>query len=346
MWPMEKVCIYHLTLDELKNKLISEDFPAYRAQQVFDWIYRKGVSDFSFMSNISKREREKLSGIFEFINFEIMSKRKSADGTEKFLFKLRDDLSIETVVIPEKRRNTLCLSTQVGCKFNCRFCVSARGGFIRNLETSEIIKQYLDVSRAAEITNIVFMGIGEPLDNFSNLVKSIRILKAKEGAGMPARRLTVSTCGLPKAIKKLAGLKLGVKLSVSLHSAYDEKRDKIMPVNRRYPLGVLLDSLKEFSKVSRYPVTFEYVMIKGFNVSLEDARRLAKFCNSLKSKVNLIPLNLSRGGLDKPDEPDISKFRDKLKRHGCLAVLRKPRGEDIEAACGQLRASLGAKKPF
>lgn len=344
---MGKSCIYNFTLDELKSKLSEENFSAYRALQVFNWIYKRGVRDFSLMTNISREQRHALSRLFRFIKFEVVQKKRSTDGTEKFLFKLKNRALVETVIIPESGRNTLCLSTQVGCKFNCKFCASARSGFVRNLETSEIINQYLEASKSVKITNIVFMGIGEPLDNFKNVVKAVEIFKSKEGPGVTARRITISTCGLPQEIEKLADLRLGVKLSVSLHSAWDHKRGEIMPVNKKYPLEVLFKSLKKFSIAGGYPVTFEYVMAGGFNTSRQDACKLAKLSNSLNSKINLIPLNFACGGLEEPDESEIKNFRDELKKHRCLAILRRPRGKDIEAACGQLKASLSkSKKPF
>lgn len=336
-------CIYNFTLEELNQELVSGGFPSYSASQVFNWIYKRKLSNFLAMSNISKKQREFLASEFDFLNFKILKKQISSDGTKKFLFQLNDKNTIETVLIPEKKRSTICLSTQVGCKFNCKFCASKVGGFVRNLETSEIINQYLELSKGHNITNIVFMGIGEPLDNFKNTVKAIKILTESAGINFTNRRISVSTCGLPDKIKKIADLNLGVKLSISLHAAEDEKRTKIMPINKKYPLTQLVESLCYYQKKQKYPATFEYIMINSFNLEEGDAKKLAKLVNKIGAKLNLIPYNLNKADLKSADLAEIENFKQKLKEKNIIFTTRKSKGEDINAACGQLR-SLNLKE--
>lgn len=333
--------IYNFTENELKDKLISKGFPGYTARQVFEWVYGKKVQDFDSMSSLSKELRGFLKENFYFSKPSLIKKEKSSDRTEKFLFKLRDNLAIEAVLIPEKARNTLCVSTQVGCKFRCLFCASGEKGFKRNLTPSEIIGQYLAVSNlkvSPKITNIVFMGIGEPLDNFENTVKSINILMNSAGINFAKRRISISTCGLYPEIKKLAKLKLGIKLSVSLQSADNSIRNKLMPINKKYPIEELIPAIREFNKESRDPVTFEYVLIRGINTSRDDAKKLAKLLNKINGKANLIPYNGAFSKFKAPAQEKVDIFSQELKRRGVFFTLRKSRGRDINAACGQLRA--------
>ncbi len=334
--------IYNFTQSLLKDKFIREGFPGYLGLQVFEWVYGKEVEDFDSMTNISKDLRDYLKKNFYFSEVELEKKETSSDGTKKFLLRLEDGFLIETVLIPELKRTTLCVSTQVGCKFGCRFCESAKGGFKRNLETSEIINQYIFVQEHcnSKITNIVFMGIGEPLDNFSNVVDSILILTDPKGIGLGRRKISISTCGLPEKIKKLADLRAGAKLSLSLHAANDNKRSLIMPVSRKYPLAKVKDALIYFINKESYPISFEYVMIKGFNIADEDVDSLAKFLRGIKAKVNLIPYNGKEDKFKAPNNIERIEFRDKLKSKKIFASLRRPRGQDIQAACGQLKASF------
>jgi len=332
--------IYNFIEKDLKDKLISNDFPGYTARQVFEWVYKRRVIDFSLMSNLSNKLKVFLKDNFVAPKLELIKKEKSTDKIEKYLFKLEDGLAIESVLIPEKIRSTLCVSTQVGCKFKCLFCASGEKGFKRNLTSSEIIGQYFAVAGLKapfKITNIVFMGIGEPLDNFENTVKSINILMNSAGINFSKRRISISTCGLVPEIKKLAKLKLGIKLSVSLQSADNNIRNKLMPINKKYPLEELIPAIREFSKESRDPVTFEYVLIRGINTSRDDARKLAKLINGVNGKANLIPYNGVSSKFKAPDKETIDIFSQKLKRRGVFFTLRKSRGQDINAACGQLR---------
>ncbi len=334
--------IKQYSLDELKSAFKDMRLPSFAAGQVFDWIYKKRIEDFDKMSNLSKATRQTLNESFFSAYPKIAERIKSSDNTEKFLFELDDGALIETVLIPEKTRTTLCISTQVGCRFNCKFCMSAKGGFKRNLTASEIINQYLvilDLISPKRITNIVFMGIGEPLDNYDNLTKAIDILQEPIGIALSKRRLCVSTCGIIPNMERLVKSYPLVKLSVSLHSAFNDKRTKIMPVNRKYPIDELIKALKSVSRIQKFPVTFEYVLLSGFNDSKEDASELARILNRLRSKVNLIVYNRSSLDFKSSEEDTIRQFTQILKAKSVTFTLRRSRGEDIDAACGQLRAS-------
>ncbi|UCG34789.1 MAG: 23S rRNA (adenine(2503)-C(2))-methyltransferase RlmN [Candidatus Omnitrophota bacterium] len=331
----------NFTQEQLREIFKTGGFAHYRAKQIFAWIYKRRVEDFESMTDLSKDAREFLKKNFFVSQLELQNKETSRDGTEKFLFGLDDGSAIETVLIPEGTRHTLCISSQVGCKFKCTFCMSGQGGLKRNLEVSEIINQYLyvvDLISPKEITNIVFMGVGEPLDNFENVLKAIKILMNSSGVSFVKRRICISTCGLIPEIKKLIELNLGVKLSISLHSADEDIRSKIMPVNKKYPLGELLPTLKAFSKKERYPVTFEYVLIKDLNTSKGDAIKLAKLLSGVRSKLNLIIYNASFLKYRPPPKEQIDIFTAELKKRGVFFTLRKSKGQDISAACGQLRA--------
>lgn len=270
-------------------------------------------------------------------------KRSRLDGTAKYLLKLEDANSIETVFLPEAKRNTICLSSQVGCKFACAFCASAPFGFVRNLTVSEILDEVLFVKRedpAAPITNLVFMGIGEPFDNYDNVMKAIRILNDEAAFNIGARKITVSTCGIIPGIKKFEKEGLQIELSVSLHSADDAVRSRIVPINKRYPLKDLIAACREYTRTTNRVITFEYILIKGLNASREDAAKLAELLKGLKCKVNTIAYNLVKTKeYEAPGRDDIRAFMDSLKAKGVNAVHRKSRGEDISAGCGQLRIS-------
>lgn len=331
------------TLKELKALLQKKGFPGFSAQQIFGWIYQKGAGSFSEMSNLSRQARSSLSKEFSLGKLKLLKRQASKDRVEKFLFGLEDGASIETVVIPEKKRVTLCLSTQAGCKFKCSFCESGKGGFIRNLAAHEIVEQCLAVAKTISpdrISNIVFMGIGEPLDNFNNLIKAIEIFSEPKGLGLGRRRITISTCGLIPQIRQLVKLKMGIKLSVSLHSPSNAIRTRLMPINKTYPLRELIKVLRKFSDSDNYPVTFEYALIRGVNTGSKDAKSLAKLLKGIKCKLNLIPVNYSISRFLAPDESEIGNFEKELEKCGVFFTLRKSRGRDIAAACGQLRARI------
>lgn len=335
--------IKNYSLKELKEILAKAGYPAYSASQIFDWVYKKRAEGFSRMSNLSKEVRALLNEVFCLSQVKLLKKEISSDQTEKFLFELEDKNLIETVIIPKKTRNALCLSTQVGCKFKCLFCLSGKSGFKRNLKVSEILDQYLQASKLIApkiITNIVFMGIGEPLDNFSNTVKAIEIFTESVGINFSKRRISISTCGLIPEIERLADLRLGVKLSISLHAACDKKRTKLMPINRRYPLRDLIKAARLFARREKYLITFEYALIGGYNMSQQDVKDLAKLLRGMPYKINLILPNYLPAGYEVPNQNQIDDFRTELKKAGIFFTLRESRGQDIKAACGQLRASI------
>jgi 23S rRNA (adenine2503-C2)-methyltransferase len=292
------------------------------------------------MSNLSKAGRTLLKDTCFVSALCLVKHQRSHDGTEKFLFSLDDGCFIETVVIPEDNRLTLCISTQVGCKFRCSFCASGINGLKRNLTTAEIINQYFFVSdriAPSVITNVVFMGIGEPLENFENLIKCIDNLLSKHGVCLGKRRICVSTAGVVPGIRKLAEINPGIKLSISLHAADPKTRSKLMPINRVYPLKDVVSAAREFARRSRFPVTFEYVLIKNINAGIADAHALARLVKNINAKINLIPYNANPYfSFLAPGIEDIVRFEEILKKAGVIYTLRKSRGIDIQAACGQL----------
>jgi len=332
---MTKPDIRNYTLDELKGIMSSLDEPVYRAGQVFEWLHKKGANSFSDMSNLSSELREKLEKKFTINQLKLLKLRKSKDKTEKYLFGLADRESIETVMIPSRIRRTICVSTQVGCRFKCSFCESGKHGFKRNLWPSEIVNQVLFLihQRKHKITNLVFMGIGEPLDNFENLKKAIYIINDKKGINLGSRKITVSTVGIVPMIKKIKDLGKQVELSVSLHAPDDTLRNKLVPINKKYPLDKLIKTLKDYSDQTRREVTFEYTLIKGVNDSPETADKLIKLLKGFRNKVNIIPQS---GG----EETEIDAFTQYLNSKGLKAIVRTSRGGDIEAACGQLKAGV------
>lgn len=329
-----------LSLEELSSYLGNNHYPKYHAQQILSWVYQKQAEDFSSMSNISLSLRKNLEEKFCLSRINLIKKLISKDATRKYLFGLDDKNTIESVLIPHKQRNTICLSTQVGCKYCCRFCASGATGFVRNLNQAEILNQILGVKRdiKGKINNIVFMGIGEPLDNYDTLLSSIRIINAKYAFNIGQRKITISTAGLVDGINRLAKEGLQVELSVSLHSAIDAKRDQLMPLNEKYPLAKLLSSIKEFVRLTKRKVTFEYILLGEFNTTVEDAKALVGFARGLDCKINLIPFNPTvKAEFLAPTKLEVLFFRDYLLKHNIDVTIRKPRGEDIEAACGQLR---------
>lgn len=323
----------------LEKWVKSNGLPIYLTQQVFSWVHKRRIEDFSLMTDISKPNQNLLADAFYFSKIQLLKRQVSLDGTEKFMFKLKDKYCIETVLIPEGRRITLCLSTQVGCPFGCLFCLSGKGGFKRNLSISEIIAQAQaaeDLISPRKITNIVFMGIGEPLDNFSNTIGAIQILTYPQGAYFGRKKICVSTCGIIPKIKEFYNLNLGVRLSVSLHSADSQVRSQIMPVNKKYPLEELIETFRHFSIKNKEPITFEYILIKGINSRRQDVFKLTKLLRGIKYKLNIILYNSSFLKFSPPSSQEIDIFKEELKRKGVLFILRKPRGQDIKAACGQL----------
>lgn len=293
------------------------------------------------MSDLPEGLREKLKEEFSLTSLKPIKTLKSIDATEKFLFELKDKNFIEAVSIPAKDRVTGCVCAQVGCKYSCRFCASGTLGFKRNLTCGEILDEALylkNKSSAKKLTHIVFMGTGEPLDNYDNVLKAIRIINSPLGLNIGARRITISTAGVVPAIEKLSCEGLQIELSVSLHAADDATRDKIMPINKIYPLGELIPACRAYFKKTNRQITFEYTLFKNLNSDLQNAKNLCKLLKGMDAKVNLIPVNpVNEITLEPPQKKDILLFKDVLSGSGINVTLRKPRGQDIEAACGQLR---------
>ncbi len=347
---MQKKNICNLSLQELKQALDGWGEKTFHARQVFSWIYQKGAKDFSQMSNLSLGLREKLAENLYLFGLDSIGVLKSSDGTEKFLFELKDKNFIEAVTIPAKDRVTVCISSQVGCKFACRFCASGILGFKRNLNCAEMLNEVLylkNYSHNKKITHIVFMGTGEPLDNYAEVLKAIRMINAPYGFNIGARRITISTSGLIAGIKKLSDEGLQIELSVSLHAADKKMRDLIMPINKIYPLEKLIASCRDYFKKTNRQVTFEYILIKGLNSDLQSARKLGRILTGFDSKVNLIPANPVKGlKVGPPEGKEILLFKDELLKSGIKVTLRKSRGEDIDAACGQLRLKYAEKSNY
>lgn len=338
--------IRNFTLEELEKKFKTVQIESYRARQVFDWLYKNDAVDFVSMKNLSSSVHDKLSQYYKIASCVTERVETSSDGSEKFLFKLEDGAFIESVLIPSKERITVCLSTQVGCRFACAFCASGAGGFKRNLATFEILAQFLAIKKKIaphRIANVVFMGVGEPLDNYENLLRAIRILNHEKGVNLGIRKMTISSVGLAPAIERLSKEGMQIELSISLHAALDAKRREILPVNKRYSLKVLMEAVKKYAAATKRKITFEYVLLGGFNTSLEDAQALVKLLRALICRVNLIPYNEtnSRSAYQPPAKMEVLFFKDYLLKNGIDVMLRVPRGRDIMAACGQLRAQRG-----
>lgn len=346
--PAAPLSLLGLTPPEITSLMAELGEPAFRAKQVIDWTFAKRAVSIEAMSNLSKGLRQTLTEKFVTRTMTIATVTGSKDTTRKFLLKLHDGRFVETVLIPANPalygeasdRHTLCVSSQVGCAYDCKFCASGLAGFTRNLTTSEIVEQIVQVEAYSgeRMDNLVFMGMGEPLSNYSNVIKAIEILNAEWGIGIGARHMTVSTSGLAPQIKRLADFPLQIRLAISLHGASDEVRNKIMPVNEKYNLDELFEALSYWRSKRKQHITFEYILIKDVNDGLDQAHRLAKRAKGLDAKVNLIPYNTVEGlPWVRPSEPHQDEFRDVLLNAGVKATLRREKGHDIAAACGQLR---------
>ncbi|MCP4672821.1 MAG: 23S rRNA (adenine(2503)-C(2))-methyltransferase RlmN [Desulfobacula sp.] len=341
--------ILNCTKDELATWLKEQDIRPFRVNQIFKWLYIRQADSFEQMTDLSKDFRNKLGDHFYIKRLVVAEKQISADTTEKFLFKLEDGQHIESVLIPTKDHFTLCVSSQVGCAQNCRFCLTARGGLIRNLDVCEIIAQIRDARyylikkniEPVKLSNIVFMGMGEPLANYNNLLKSLSIiLDSDNGLKFAARRVSVSTCGIVPKITQL-GKDSPVNLAISLNATNDETRSRLMPINKKYPLSQLLEACRTFIIKPRNKITFEYILMKGVNDSKQDALRLIKLLAPIKAKINLIPFNQCKELEFKcPSKKEISDFLQILLDNNLTAMTRKSKGDDILAACGQLKAKL------
>jgi 23S rRNA (adenine2503-C2)-methyltransferase len=342
---LSKTDIKELTRDELILWLKQRDIKSYRANQILKWIYLRQADTFDVMTDIKKEIRKQLSQHFSIHRLEKARVETSRDGSKKYLFKLGDGKYVESVLIPEKDHYTLCISSQVGCAQGCLFCLTAKGGFIRNLTKGEIIAQVRDVTHdiggSKRLTNIVMMGMGEPLANFSNVVDAINIITDTDiGLGFSSRRVTVSTSGLVPKLSDL-GRKTTVNLAISLNATEDKTRDMLMPINRKYPIKSLLSACANYPLMTRRKITFEYILIKGINDSKEDAKRLVKLLRPIRAKINLIPFNTyEESQFECPEESVILKFKDILTKSNYTAIVRHSKGQDISAACGQLSANL------
>lgn len=335
-------------LDALKQEFIEMGEKPFRAEQVFKWLYEARVNSFDEMTNLSIELREKLKQNYSINIFKILRKQESSDGTKKYLFDILDGNAIETVLMSYHHGYSICVSSQVGCKMGCKFCASTGLKFERNLTSGEIVEQILAIERdnGIRISNVVFMGIGEPLDNYDNVVNAIRILNNQKGINIGARHISISTSGLVPNIYKLAEENIQCTLSISLHATTDEQRSKMMPVNNRYNIEELMKACKDYLKITNRRISFEYALAKDNNDNLEDAKRLVKLLKGMICHVNLIPINkIENGAFTKSSNENIMKFRDYLNEHGIVATIRRELGSDIEAACGQLRRkNLGEDK--
>ena len=331
---------------KLESFIIELGEKPYRAKQVCKWLYQKDATTFDEMTDLSYETRDKIKSVFNLeSSVKVIEEQKSTDGTVKYLFELSDSNRIESVVIPEKKRNTLCISSQVGCALGCRFCLTGTVGKIRDLDTSEIVDQYLFVSSRLQtpVTNIVFMGMGEPLDNLERVVDSIEILTDKNSIGMSPKRITVSTSGLVPAINEL-GKRISVNLSISLNASNDMTRNDVMPINRKYPIKKLIDTAVKYPLPGRKTLTFEYVLLNGVNDSRENAYEVVKLLRGINCKVNLIPFNEAFPLPYKtPEKETVYEFQKILENAKINAKIRKSRGRDILGACGQLAAKYPHK---
>jgi 23S rRNA (adenine2503-C2)-methyltransferase len=340
--------IKSLTLAELGDRLAALGQPSFRAGQVMEWIYGKRVKSFEAMTNLPATLRSTLAEEFSFDSLEIVRVLGSEDTTRKYLFRLHDGSLIESVLIPASPalygeasdRRTLCVSTQVGCAYGCKFCASGLDGWSRNLLASEVVEQIVKVEEASgeKVNNLVFMGMGEPLANFTNVMRAIEILNAPWGVGIGSRHITVSTSGLAPQIRQLADQPLQIRLAISLHGATDEVRQQIMPVNKKYPLEVLLEACDYYAAKKKQRLTFEYILIEGVNDRPQDASALARVARRTGAKVNCIPYNTVEGlTWKRPSERRQDEFMAVLEQADIPATIRREKGHDIAAACGQLR---------
>ncbi|HSP46305.1 MAG TPA: 23S rRNA (adenine(2503)-C(2))-methyltransferase RlmN [Chthoniobacterales bacterium] len=343
-----KRSVHSLLLDEIEAYLATQNQRPYRAKQIVDWLYEKRVNSFEEMSDLPQALRDSLGAEFAFDKLETVRVLGSNDTTQKFLFRFNDGSLIESVLIPaspalygeRSDRRTICVSTQVGCAYGCKFCASGLDGFSRNLDASEIVQQLLAVEKASgeRIDNVVFMGMGEPLANLPNVVRAIRIINAPWGLEIGARHITVSTSGLAPQIRKLADEPLQSRLAISLHGATDEVRNRIMPVNHKYDLTSLLAACDYYASRKKQRIYFEYILIAGINDAEEQAHLLAGHARRIGARVNLIPYNKVEGlEWSRPSREIQERFLAIVRGHGVVATLRREKGHDIDAACGQLR---------
>jgi len=350
-----KECILDFTKDELAPRLDK----AFRAKQIFTAVYHKFVENFGQITTLSKSLREELDSKYNIYPAKILKKEISKDGSEKYLFELMDSHTVEAVLllmkdeerdeegkIVRQAQYTVCISSQVGCKVGCTFCLTAKGGFVRNLTAGEIVGQLLLIKKdrnfpAEKRLNIVYMGMGEPLDNLDNVAKAIKIFADEDGLAIAPRRQTISTSGISSKIKKLGELDLDIQLAISLHAVDNKLREELIPMNKAFPIETIIDAVKKFPMRHRRRILFEYLVIKEINDDIASAKKLVKLLSGIKAKVNLIYFNPFEGTMYKrPTDENMIKFQEFLLKHGLLATIRRSKGLDISAACGQLRENV------
>ncbi|MDI6845900.1 MAG: 23S rRNA (adenine(2503)-C(2))-methyltransferase RlmN [Candidatus Saccharicenans sp.] len=335
----QPIVLTSLSLAELEEFMEETGEKKYRARQIFHGIYKEGLEDFSRFTVLPLALREKLAASSLINPLQLEQSLKSSDGTTKFLFRLPDGYYVETVLIPSGSRLTACLSTQVGCKFHCTFCASGLNGFKRHLSAGEIVSQVLRLkfTFGHNLTNLVFMGMGEPLDNLENVLKAIRLLNDENGLNFGARRMTVSTAGVIPGIKKLKNFELQINLSISIHSSIDRVRSRLMPINKKYPLSDLVEAAEDYVLSGGRQLTLEYILIRGVNDSLAEAEGLAAIARRLRAKVNLIAYSpIPQLPFERPEPAEVSRFRHWLEERKIRVTVRQSKGVDIAAACGQL----------
>lgn len=339
-----KPSIYSLQLHELADWLASQNEKKYRAEQIFEWLYKKRVTTFEEMTNLPKKLRELLNEHFSITTLKTLVEQTSSDGTKKFLFELKDGFSIETVLMRHNYGNSVCVTTQVGCRIGCTFCASTLGGLKRHLEAGEIVSQVVKVQKALDETNdrvssIVVMGIGEPFDNYDSLMSFLKIVNHEKGLNIGARHITVSTSGIIPKIYKFAEENMQINFAISLHAPDDELRSQLMLINRAYPLPKLMEAVKYYIEKTGRRVSFEYGLFGGVNDSIEHAEKLARLVKGMKCHINLIPVNyVPERNYTRTPKEQIFLFEKTLKNHGINVTIRREQGHDIDAACGQLRA--------
>jgi len=336
-----RVDIAGLELSALEEALARLGHPRFHGRQVFQWIHKRGVTDFTQMSDLARELRTQLAEHFDILTPQVIRKERSVDGTTKLLLRLSDGRQIESVFIPDTPSQTFCISTQVGCAMRCAFCLTGKMGIDRNLTAGEIAGQVRVLARELDMLdtrfNIVLMGMGEPLHNYDATMSALRILADDHGLAVNPRRVTLSTVGVLPALEKLATEPVMPNLAISLHSTTEDQRDMLVPINRKYGLRELLDACRRFPVKRRERITFEYVMLKDVNDSPEDARRLVRLLHGIRGKVNLLPLNEAAGiPFERPSDATVDRFARIVSEHGLTVSVRKSRGRDIRAACGQL----------
>lgn len=345
-----KPFIYNYTLDELKEWLIQQGEKPFRAAQIYDWLYVKRVDSFAEMSNLSKDFRKKLEDSFTFLTLKEITRQRSVDGTEKFLFSLHDGHAIETVIMRHNYGNSVCVTTQVGCRMGCTFCASTLTGVKRNLEPGEIVAQVLAAQKALDekgerVSHIVVMGIGEPFENYESLMTFLRIVNEEKGLKIGQRHITVSTSGVVPQIYRFADENTQISLAISLHAPNDALRSKLMPVNRRYPLHELMEAVRYYIDTTGRRITFEYGLFGKVNDQPVHARELIELVKGLKCHINLIPVNyVPERDFIRSSKHDIAQFKRLLEEAGLNVTIRREQGSDIAAACGQLRAQHANRK--